>query len=201
MTAPDGQRATLRLAVGLSLPVALAAWVALRALLPPIADAPMPFALKLAGASVFLTLLPVIQAVAHERLFSAAIDPLAGRDSARLIVNQRVLQNTLEQTAVFLPGLFLVAHYAADLRAAAASAILWTLGRWAFWIGYHIGPMWRGLGVFSLVLGLAMLAYGVGCFGHELGGWSGVAALAGPFVAIEAYLVATLRRPGGPVTR
>lgn len=189
------RRGQIQLAAGASLPVALTIWFALRHALPPIAADPMLFALKLSGAALFLAFLPVIEAVAHERLMSPAIDPLAGKDSPRLIVNQRVLQNTLEQSLVFVPGLFLVAHYAGDLRAAAACAVLWVLGRWAFWIGYHIGPMWRGLGVFSLVLGLAMLGYGVGCFGHELAGWAGVAALIGPYVAIEIYLFTVLRKP------
>jgi hypothetical protein len=189
------QRGTIQLADGLSLPVALGAWLALRHLLPPIAAEPMLFALQCSGAAVLLTLVAGVEAVAHERLFHASIDPLAGADSKRLIVNQCYLQNTLEQTAVFMPGLFLLAHYAADLRTVAATAILWTLGRWAFWIGYHIGPIWRGLGVFSMFQSLVVLAYGVGAFGFELAGWPGVALLLGPFLAIEAYLFAILRRP------
>jgi len=189
------QRGQIRLAAGASIPVVLIIWFALRAALPPIATDPMLFALQLSGAALFLAFLPVIEAVAHERLMSLAIDPLAGKDSPRLIVNQRVLQNTLEQSLVFVPGLFLVAHYAGDLRAAAACAILWVIGRWAFWIGYHIGPMWRGLVVFSLAQGLIMLGYGVGSFGYELAGWPCVAALVGPYVAIEIYLFVSLRRP------
>lgn len=188
-------RGTIQLAVALSLPVALAAWFGLRHLLPPIAAEPMLFALQCSGAAVLLTLVAGVEAVAHERLFHASIDPLAGADSMRLIVNQRYIQNTLEQTAVFVPGLFLLAHYAADLRTVAATAILWTLGRWAFWIGYHVGPMWRGLGVFSMFQSLVVLGYGVGAFGFELAGWGGVALLLGPFAAIEIYLFAVLRRP------
>ena len=96
---------------------------------------------------------------------------------------------------MFVRGLFLLAHYAADLRTVAATAILWTLGRWAFWIGYHIGPMWRGLGVFSMFQSLMVLAYGAGAFGFELAGWPGTALLLGPFLAIEIYLFAILRGP------
>jgi hypothetical protein len=55
--------------------------------------------------------------------------------------------------------------------------------------------MWRGLGVFTMFLGLAVLVLGVGRFGHDLGGWAGVALLLGPFAAIEAWLFATLARP------
>lgn len=189
------QRGKIALAVALSLPVAFALWATLRHYLPPIEADPVQFAIACIGAALLLTLLPGIEAVAHERLFSAAIDPLAGKDSQRLIVNQRFVQNTLEQSAVFAAGLLLLAHYDHDLRAAAATAITWVLGRWAFWIGYHIGPMWRGLGVFSMFQSLIVLALGVGCFGFELAGWPGVAALVGPFVAIEAYLFIRLSRP------
>ena len=56
-------------------------------------------------------------------------------------VNQRYLQNTLEQTVIFLVGLFGLAAYMADgnqMRAVLASAVVWTLGRLAFWGGYHV---------------------------------------------------------------
>lgn len=188
-------RATIVAAVALSLPVALGAWFALRFWLPPIAADPMLFALQCASAAILLALATLVEAVAHERLFHASIDPLAGADSRRLEVNRRCLENTLEQTAIFVPGLFLLAHYTGDLRAVAATAIIWTFGRWAFWIGYQFGPMWRGLGVFSMFQSLLVLMYGVGSFGFELAGGAGAAALLGPFLAIEAYLFVTLRKP------
>jgi hypothetical protein len=184
----------IALAVALSLPVAGLLWFSLRAYLPAPAMDPMRFALGCIGAAVMLTLVAGIEAVAHERLFTPAIDPLAGAESKRLIVNQRYLQNTLEQSVVFAAGLLLLAHYG-SIQAVAATAVTWVLGRWAFWIGYHIGPMWRGLGVFSMFQSLVVLAYGVGCFGFELAGWPGVAALLGPFLAIEAYLFLRLSRP------
>jgi len=188
-------RGTIAGAVAASLPVAIALWLALRHGLPPIAMDRMVFALGCGGGAVLLALVPGIEAVAHERLFHASIDPLAGRDSPRLIVNQRYVQNTIEQLATLLPGLFLLAYYEADLRIAAATAIVWTLGRWAFWIGYHIGPMWRGLGVYSMALGQLALLWGVGRFGFDLAGWAGVALLLGPFVLIEAWLFRIVRRP------
>ena len=81
------------------------------------------------------------------------------------------------------------------MKAVAATAVTWVVGRWAFWIGYHIGPLWRGLGVFSMFQSLVVLAYGAACFGYELAGQAGAAALVGPFLLIEAYLFAVLRRP------
>lgn len=184
----------LALAIGLSLPVAIGLWFALAHWLPPIAVEPMRFTLGCIGAASLLAFLPGIEAVAHERLFSRAIDPLAGADSQRLIVNQRYVTNTLEQFWVFAPGLALLGVYAGDLRTVAATAITWVLGRWAFWIGYHRDPVLRGIGASSLAQNLIVLAWGVGAFGHELAGWPGVAALLAPFIAIEAYLFAVLRR-------
>lgn len=184
----------LALAIGLSLPVAIGLWLALANWLPPIAVEPMRFVLGCIAASTLLAFLPGIEAVAHERLFSRAIDPLAGADTRRLVINQRYVQNTIEQVWVFAPGLALLGLYA-DLRTVAATAITWVFGRWAFWIGYHRDPLWRGIGASSLAQSLIVLTYGVGCFGHELAGWTGVAALLGPFLAIEAYLFAVLRKP------
>lgn len=183
------------LAVGLSLPPAGLLWAGLRYGLPPIDIDPMAFALGCSGAVLLLTLALGIEAVAHERLFHASIDPLAGADSRRLIVNQRYLRNTLEQLALFVPGLFLLAYHAGDLRIVAATAIVWTFGRWAYWIGYHVDPLWRGVGVFSMGISLVTLAYGVGAFAHALAGCFGVAVLLGPFALIEAYLFLVLRRP------
>lgn len=188
-------RARIMLAVGLSLPPVVVLWVALRYALPPIHGDQMGFALGCSGAALLLTLALGIEAVAHERLFHASIDPLAGADSRRLVINQRYLRNTLEQAALFVPGLFLLARHAGDLRVVAATAILWTLGRWAYWIGYHVDPSWRGLGIFSMGISLATLAYGVGAFAYALAGWIGAAALIGPFLLIETYLFITLRRP------
>ena len=188
-------RARIMLAVGLSLPPAGVLWVVLRHALPPIHDDPMRFALGCSGAVLLLTLALGIEAVAHERLFHASIDPLAGADSRRLVINQRYLRNTLEQAALFVPGLFLLARHVGDLRVVAATAILWTLGRWAYWVGYHVDPAWRGFGIFSMGISLVTLAYGVGTFGYALAGWTGTAALIGPFLVIEAYLFRTLRRP------
>ena len=189
-------RGKIQLAVALSLPVAVGLWLLLKDhLLPEIEVDPLMFAFGCIGAAVLLTLVAGVEAVAHERLFHASIDPLAGADSPRLIVNQRFVQNTLEQSVPFATGLVLLAIYDPDPRVIGATAILWVLGRWAFWIGYHIGPMWRGLGVFSMFQSLVVLAYGVGCFGYDLAGWPGVAALVGPFVLIEAWLFIWLRKP------
>jgi hypothetical protein len=62
--------------------------------------------------------------VAHERLSSAAFDPLSGFETQRLRINQRYLQNTLEQIVVFGAALFGLAVYASDGAAMRAVLVL-----------------------------------------------------------------------------
>jgi len=151
----------------------------------------LAFALKCAALAVLFTLVLGIEAVAHERLVSPAFDPLAGHETRRMRVNQRFLQNTLEQTVVFLVGLLGLAVYMEDgnqMRAVLATAVVWTLGRWAFWSGYHLGSTWRVFGAPSMLLGQLVLGY-VGLrvgfdVAGEVGAWSVLIA----FLLFEALL-------------
>ncbi|MEM7366596.1 MAG: MAPEG family protein [Pseudomonadota bacterium] len=71
-----------------------------------------------------------------------------------LEINRRVLTNTVEQTVLATVGL-LVLSVAASADASnyvPALALLFVLGRFSFWLGYHINPFWRA---FGLVLTLA----------------------------------------------
>jgi hypothetical protein len=84
------------------------------------------------------------------RLFDTAEaeDPLAGRESRRWKINQRVLQNTVEQAFVFLPALVALALRidARHLAVLPIAATLWCAGRMLFWLGYHQSPIWRAPG-------------------------------------------------------
>ncbi len=149
------------------------------------------FALKCAGLAVLFTLVLGIEAVAHERLQSPAFDPLAGHETRRLGVNRRYLQNTLEQTVVFVVGLLGLAVYLEDgnrMRAVLATAVVWTLGRWAFWGGYHLGAAWRGLGAPSMLLGQLVLGYVGLRVGIEVAGTVGAVAVLAAFLLFEVML-------------
>ena len=132
-----------------------------------------------------------MEAVAHERLVSPAFDPLAGFETRRLRVNKQYLQNTLEQTVVFAAAIFGLAAYAkdgAEMREVVATTVVWVLGRWAFWLGYHRSAAMRGLGAPGMALSMIVLIYVAGRFGDEVAGPLGAAALAGLFLAIEGLL-------------
>jgi hypothetical protein len=149
------------------------------------------FALKCAALAVLFTLVLGIEAVAHERLVSPAFDPLAGHETRRLRVNQRYLQNTLEQAMVFVVGLLGLAVYLGDgnqMRAVLATAVVWVLGRWAFWAGYHLSSTWRALGAPSMLLGQLVLGYVGLRVGHDVAGKAGAAAVLVAFLLFEALL-------------
>ncbi len=122
----------------------------------------------------FASLLPAVLVLAAMigaqmlmRFASAAFDPLSGRESRLLLVNQRVITNTVEQLAVFAPSLL---AWAAGAEARAmpwviSLGIVFGAARLAFWIGYLIDPLARAFGmaptaVASLIaLGAAIRAW------------------------------------------
>jgi uncharacterized MAPEG superfamily protein len=148
--------------------------------------------------AVLFCLVTGIEAVAHERLSSPAFDPLSGFETQRLRIDQRYLQNTLEQIVVFGAALFGLAAYATGgsaMRTVLATAVVWVLMRFAFWIGYHFSAAMRGLGAPGVALNLIVLLYVAGRVGYEVGGAIGAAVPIVAFLAIEAFLFrATLPR-------
>ena len=84
------------------------------------------------------------------RLFDTAKaeDPVAAAESREWKVNQRVLQNTVEQAAIFLPTLFAlgVRIDASMLRLLPIAVALWCAGRLLFWVGYRKSVVWRAPG-------------------------------------------------------
>ncbi len=178
-------------------PVAGLAWYALYALTPAVPAAEQPidrlgFALGWIGMATLLTLVLGVEAVAHERLFTPAINPLAGQESPRMRINLRYLQNTLEQLAVFVPALLLQAWQASDgteLRAVTATAVVWIALRMVFWIGYHRAPELRTPGLIGAALAMMVLAIGVARFGYDLAGPAGAITPLAIFGGVEAYLV------------
>ena len=187
--------------IAIAFVVAAALWLATYFLLPPLAGMEEPlarlvFALKCGCVAVLFCFVLGIEAVAHERLRSPAIDPLTGYTTRRMTINLRYLQNTLEQLLVFLPGLFGLAYYCGDgvaMRAVVATTLVWIVGRFGFWIGYHQGALHRAAGAPSMMLGMVMLLYVGARFGDELAGWAGAVALLALFFAGEAILFLTTK--------
>ncbi|HWE75285.1 MAG TPA: MAPEG family protein [Stellaceae bacterium] len=195
------QRAGLFGEIAIAFVISAALWLATYYLLPPLdgmtgALARLVFALKCGCVALLFCFVFGIEAVAHERLRSPAIDPLAGYETRRMTINLRCLQNTLEQLLLFLPGLFGLAYYCdsgAAMRAVVATTLVWIIGRFAFWIGYHQGSLHRAAGAPSMMIGMVMLLYVSARFGYELAGWSGAILLLVLFFAGEMVLVLTTK--------
>ena len=183
-------------AIAASMAVSLALWFALYRFLPPLEGmddlgARMLVALKCLVFATLFTLVAGVEAIAHERLQSAAFDPLAGHETRRLRVNLRFLQNTLEQIVIFAVGLFGLAAYMTSgeaMRAVVATTVVWVLNRYAFWIGYHRSAAMRGLGAPSMAIGLVVLLYVVARISGDLAGTAGAAVAVALFLAVEAVL-------------
>ena len=118
--------------------------------LPITADAGdrLAFAAKwLAAAPVFLAII----AVGNARFFSEAIDPTAGRESQTMVVNGRVVDNSLQQYVLLFAATMAVAASAngTQLGIVSAASVIFIVSRFAFWIGYRIEPVYRAFGFAS----------------------------------------------------
>ena len=202
--ATENWRAQLRITIAMTAIAAVvsaALCFALYRLLPVLNGMDQPgarmlVALKCLAFATLFAFVAGIEAVAHERLQSAAFDPLAGHETKRLQVNLRYLQNTLEQIIVFAVGLFGVAAYLTTdeaMRAVPAITIVWTLNRYAFWIGYHRSAAMRGLGLPGQAIGLFMLLYVVARVGGDLAGTAGTVMALAVYLMLEAVLVVKTR--------
>lgn len=128
------------------------------------ADATAGERLAFAVKWIALGALPLVLAIAsvgNARFASEAIDPTAGKESAAMIVNGRVVDNTMQQYLLFAAASLAVAAGAAgdQLGIVAAAAIIFVIARFVFWIGYRIRPVYRAAG-FASTFYLNLLLFG-----------------------------------------
>jgi hypothetical protein len=185
----------IQLIIGASL-VGLALWLAIYRYGPLITVAGlagrMLFAFKCIAIATLFCFVGGTEAVAHERFQSAAFDPLAGSETPRLKVNLRYLQNTLEQLIVLAVALCGLAAYLSSsrgMRAVLATTVVWIVGRFAFWIGYHRSAAMRGIGAPGMMAALLALLYVGWRIGAEIAGSTGGSLVLAAFFALEALLV------------
>ena len=170
-------------------------WFALLRFLPAPADAqPLSTAIACCAVAALLTVVLGVEAIAHERLVTPAIDPLAGFETHRMRVNFRYLSNTVEQFIVFAAGLVALSLYASP-RLLVIVTIVWVIARWAFWIGYHRSPLLRGLGAPGMLQSMAVLLYVAYRFGADAYGLGAGIALLVIFALVEAFLFWVVKQP------
>ena len=131
--------------------------------LPETADAGerLAYAAKWDAVAV-IPLFFAIVAVGNARFASEAIDPLAGKESRQMIINGRVVDNTVQQYLMFLPATLAVAASArgSEVGIIAAAALIFVVMRFAFWIGYRLNPLYRAFGMSSVAY-LNVILFGV----------------------------------------
>jgi hypothetical protein len=118
----------------------------------------------IANAFAALPLLAGIIAVGNARALSEAIDPTLGKESPAMIINGRVVDNTLQQYVLFCAAsLALSANLnPVRLHVIAAAAIVFVAARILFWIGYRIDPLYRAFGMAATIylnIGLLIAAF------------------------------------------
>jgi hypothetical protein len=149
------------------------------------------FSINCCAVAAFFCLVMGVEAVARDRLFSPAVNPLAGFESKRLKVNKQYLQNTLEQTLLFSFAVLSFSSFAengSDMRIIVASTIVWIISRFIFWISYHRDPLDRIYGLFGMIQTIVLLGYSVFTFIYRsLGATAAVLAVLA-FVSIESVI-------------
>ncbi len=108
-----------------------------------------------------IPLFAAIGAVGNARFLGPAIDPTKGAEDKAMIVNGRVVDNSLQQYALFLVATLALAVELPPerLNLLAAAAIVFAAMRLAFWIGYRIDPLYRAFGFAATIwLNLILLA-------------------------------------------
>lgn len=111
-----------------------------------------------------LVLFGMVVGVMAMRGRTQAFNPIEDPESRGQRVCQRVLANSVEQTAIFVPALAaLVATLPQpSLAAAVAATALFVLGRLLFWVGYLVHPFARAPGMaMTLTVNLIVLGWAV----------------------------------------
>jgi hypothetical protein len=137
---------------GFGIAAALVVWLLLSRVIPANPAATLPERIGLAFASLLpavcvLNLMIAVQM--RLRVVYEAVDPLAGRDTRPLQVNQRALTNTVEQLIGFAPASLALAAGApsAWMPMIVAAALVFALMRLVFWGGYLLDPLLRAPGM------------------------------------------------------
>ncbi len=121
------------------------------------------YALQL-NAFAILPLLVGVITVGNNRFLSDAIDPTSHKESLATQINGRVLDNTLQQSILFLVGTLAlsVSLTGPQMRVIAAATFVFVVARLAFWIGYRIHPLYRAFGMAATAyLNIGILAFAV----------------------------------------
>ncbi len=123
----------------------------------------LAYALQM-NAFAILPLLVGVVIVGNNRFLSEAIDPTLNKENLATQINGRFVDNTLEQTVLFLVGTLALSVNltAPQMGMISAATIVFIVARIAFWIGYRIHPLYRAFGMAAtgyLNVGILVFAF------------------------------------------
>lgn len=106
-------------------------------------------------------LLMMVVAVAMARVRTRAFNPIDDEESRTYRIRQRVLSNSVEQTAIFVPAFLAlaVALPSSHIGVLSLAVGFFAAGRALFWIGYERHPYFRAPGMsvtFNVNAGMAL---------------------------------------------
>jgi uncharacterized membrane protein YecN with MAPEG domain len=152
-TETTADRKATKLGIALGNAGGLAIYVAGYFACPSIATTPTPegrlvFAVWLCAVPA-LFVYAVFQSCLRLRDTPEAVNPMLAAESPRWKINQRVLTNSVEQLAIFVPLVLALATRvdAAHVKLVPLHIALWVAARIAFWVGYRRSPAWRAPGM------------------------------------------------------
>ena len=116
----------------------------------------------MANVFAMIPLFLMFVTIGNERFLSEAIDPLRHAENRTMEINARVSQNTLEQNLFFFIGTLSLSTLVPlqYLQVVWACAIVFVIGRFLFWAGYHKNPLYRAPGLSSVAyMNLGIIIY------------------------------------------
>ena len=121
----------------------------------------LAYALR-ANVVAVLPLFIMIITVANSRFLSDAIDPTRHAESPKMVIDGRVVDNTLQQNFVFALASLAVSTLAPlhSLQVVWACTIVFVVARSVFWFGYRMNPLYRAPGMSATAyMNLGLILY------------------------------------------
>lgn len=105
------------------------------------------------NAVAILPLFAGIIVVGNNRFLTDAIDPLRHAENRVIEINERYLDNTLQQYLVFLVGTVALSTFLDEqsMKLIVALTVVFILARIVFWVGYRIDPLYRAPGMAATI--------------------------------------------------
>ena len=178
--------------------ISILLWLLLYAMLSPVKNMLEPiarliFAIKCWGFATLFCLILGINAVAYEKLgVPSMVSALGDGESLRFRVNQRYLQQTIEQLLVFTPGLLMLSVYCETpdtMRLVEIATFMWMGARFLFWLNYHQDAQGGVPGMVGTIQNTIILLYCGSRFCYELWGMTGAVLVVSLFFCFEVYLL------------